>query len=363
VAKKTRTKKASTTRRPASGGASGNESGRGTGKGTRKATSKQGTTRKRTTRAAATPARGSSAKKGTTRKATTKKKKATAKKATAKRTTSKVVKKVTKKKVAPKATAPKKTAPKKTPSTSKRPAGRSTNGSAGSSGASTGKTKRAAGTGAKAGTAESTPPAKGRTKDSGKSSTGGRRSGRSVSDVARSSQPDQDGYAIINGRRVRIAARRADAPPPSRTSKSRSAAPAEAETPAPKAKKVKTKLTRKELTKYRTLLMLKRAEILGDLTTMEQLALRSGGGESMALPTHMADLGSDTYEQGLMLNLAENERTRLIEIADALERMEEGTYGVCAMTFEQIPKARLDAKPWAKYTIEAARRIEAGYPA
>jgi RNA polymerase-binding transcription factor DksA len=76
------------------------------------------------------------------------------------------------------------------------------------------------------------------------------------------------------------------------------------------------------------------------------------------MPIHMADIGSDTYDQDFMLGMAETERQRLREIDEALARIENGTYGVCQMTGKPIPKARLNAKPWAKYTIEAARELE-----
>jgi RNA polymerase-binding transcription factor DksA len=72
----------------------------------------------------------------------------------------------------------------------------------------------------------------------------------------------------------------------------------------------------------------------------------------------MADIGSDTYDQDFMLGLAESERRRIREIDEALQRIEDKTYGVCQMTGKQIPKARLNAKPWARYTVEAARLIE-----
>ena len=78
----------------------------------------------------------------------------------------------------------------------------------------------------------------------------------------------------------------------------------------------------------------------------------------LGLPIHMADIGTDTFDQDFTLSLAENERQQLREIDQSLQRIADGTYGVCQMTGKPIPKARLDAKPWAKYTIEAARIAE-----
>ena len=109
---------------------------------------------------------------------------------------------------------------------------------------------------------------------------------------------------------------------------------------------------------YRDLLLLKRRELIGDLHAMETEALRSGSGNLSHMPIHMADIGTDTNDQDLMLGLAETERTQLREIDAALERIEDRTFGICQHTGEAIPKARLEAKPWAKYTVEAARILE-----
>jgi RNA polymerase-binding protein DksA len=94
------------------------------------------------------------------------------------------------------------------------------------------------------------------------------------------------------------------------------------------------------------------------LSGMEDEALRSPGGNLSNMPVHMADMGSDVYEQDFTLGMAENERALLDEIDAALQRIEDKTYGVCQMTGKQITKARLDAKPWAKYSIEAERIAE-----
>lgn len=123
-------------------------------------------------------------------------------------------------------------------------------------------------------------------------------------------------------------------------------------------KKIKKRFDRKQLKYYEKLLLEKRNELLGDLGGMEAQALRSDSGENSHMPTHMADAGSDAYEQDFMLSLAENERTRLVKIDAALNRIKDGSYGTCEMTGRAIPKARLEAKPWAKYTVEAAREVE-----
>ncbi len=181
---------------------------------------------------------------------------------------------------------------------------------------------------------------------------------RSVAEAASAASADDKGYVFINGRRVRMISTKGQLP----VKKTRSNGSAEAETPPAEEpiqiKNIKTKLSRKELNHYRNLLLLKRQELIGDLNAMEAEALRSGGGNISHMPIHMADIGTDTYDQDFMLGLAENERQQLREIDAALRRIEDRTYGVCQMTGKPIPKERLDAKPWAKYTIEAARIIE-----
>lgn len=171
--------------------------------------------------------------------------------------------------------------------------------------------------------------------------------------------PDANGYVIINGRRVRMMSA-STRPPGTRRAVEYAQSAAG---PAPKAasdKPIKTKLTKKDLDRYRNLLIIQRAELVGDLSAMEAQALQATGGNLSHMPIHMADIGTDTFDQDFMLGMAENERRRLREIDAALKRIEDRTYGICQMTGKPIPKTRLNAKPWAQYTIEAAREIERG---
>jgi len=124
-------------------------------------------------------------------------------------------------------------------------------------------------------------------------------------------------------------------------------------------KKIKTKLTAKQLRHYQALLIEKRVELIGDIVGIEEAALRGRDTTNLStMPLHMADAGSDTYDQDLMLGLMESERKLLVEIDEALMRIADKTFGVCLATGQMINQARLEAKPWAKYCIEAAREIE-----
>ena len=125
----------------------------------------------------------------------------------------------------------------------------------------------------------------------------------------------------------------------------------------------KTYLTDDDLQKFTELLLRKRAELAGDVDRLTREALNTKGaghGERSAMPIHMADLGSDNWEQEFTLGLIANERALVREIDEALERIEKRTYGVCIATGKRITKARLRAKPWAKYCIEYARAREEG---
>jgi RNA polymerase-binding protein DksA len=124
-------------------------------------------------------------------------------------------------------------------------------------------------------------------------------------------------------------------------------------------RKVKTGLTKKDIDHFRQLLLQKRAEIVGDVTSMEVDARKQhSGGNLSNMPVHMADVGSDNYEQEFTLGLVESERKLIREIDAALLRIQNGTYGVCLERGVPIGKARLEAKPWAKYCIEVARERE-----
>jgi DnaK suppressor protein len=130
------------------------------------------------------------------------------------------------------------------------------------------------------------------------------------------------------------------------------------------AKKPKMSLTRRQMRPYRVMLLDKRRALVGDLNGIQAEAFgggrQNGAGELSNMPTHPADVGTDNYEQEFSLGLLESERILLAEIDDALLRIQKGTYGTCLGTGDGIGKARLTAKPWAKYGIEYARMVEKG---
>lgn len=115
---------------------------------------------------------------------------------------------------------------------------------------------------------------------------------------------------------------------------------------------------------FKQMLLEKRREILHNVSEIEDEALKKSrldaAGDLSSMPIHMADIGTDNYEQEFALGLMDSERQLLREIDDALGRVEEGTYGICEGTGKSIPKARLEAQPWARYGVEYARMMEQG---
>ena len=327
VAKKKTAKKKTTHRKKAAASSTASSRRQKTTKkavSKKKTASKKAVSKKKSVIKKKAATKKASKKKATTKKATTKKaaskKKATTKKAASKK---KTTKKVATKKAASKKAASKKAASKKT-------------GSKKAASKKTGSKKTAA--------KKVDPPTR-------------RKRRQTVVEAVLASETDSRGFVIVNGRRIR----RISAEATKKTRKRSSSAVDSAKIKKPEDDKpVKTKLSRQELKQFRELLISKRKELLAAVDSMEFEALRSDDGDTSSMPIHMADVGSDAYEQDLMLGMAASERQRIRDIDDALERIRLQTYGVCELTKKQISKKRLNAKPWAKYTIDSARKIERG---
>jgi RNA polymerase-binding protein DksA len=122
----------------------------------------------------------------------------------------------------------------------------------------------------------------------------------------------------------------------------------------------KSKLTPDEIEVFKTMLLEKRNKLLGTISYMENDVLRVERSDLSSMPVHMADLGTDSFEQEFTLELMDSERKLIVEINDALIRIENGTYGICEINGEPIPKQRLEAIPWARCCIACASLLEKG---
>jgi RNA polymerase-binding transcription factor DksA len=90
----------------------------------------------------------------------------------------------------------------------------------------------------------------------------------------------------------------------------------------------------------------------------DNLRSRAEGSEASAFGMHQADAGSDAYDRDFALSLLSQEQDALYEIDQALKRVELGTYGVCEMSGKAISKARLEAIPFARFTVECQSQLE-----
>jgi RNA polymerase-binding transcription factor DksA len=119
-----------------------------------------------------------------------------------------------------------------------------------------------------------------------------------------------------------------------------------------------------ELKVYKLLLLSLRARLRGDVTAMADAALKKtrseANGDLSSMPIHMADIGSDNYEQEFTLSLMQNEEGTLESIEAALEKIEDNVYGLCDECGSVISKSRLNAIPYTPLCIKCAQKLEQG---
>jgi len=121
-------------------------------------------------------------------------------------------------------------------------------------------------------------------------------------------------------------------------------------------------LKNEELESFRTALLGLRSRLRGDLDQMTDEALRrdqpDSSGNLSNVPLHMADVGTENYDQEFTLGLIENEQVTLELVIEALERLNHGKFGRCVECGEPISKPRLQALPYTRHCIQCARNLE-----
>jgi RNA polymerase-binding transcription factor DksA len=121
-------------------------------------------------------------------------------------------------------------------------------------------------------------------------------------------------------------------------------------------------MTKEEIQSYRQQLLALKKRLGGDLSDLEEEALRPTGGEVSGnlsnVPVHPADLSANDYEEEVSLGLLENEEQLLAEVNDALVRIEVGTFGLCENCYQEIPRQRLDVLPYARHCLRCARQLQ-----
>jgi DnaK suppressor protein len=121
-------------------------------------------------------------------------------------------------------------------------------------------------------------------------------------------------------------------------------------------------MKKSEVKVYKQQLLGLRARLRGDVNAMADAALKKNGSEATGdlsrMPIHMADIGSDNFEQEFTLSLMETEEGTLDAVESAIERIEDGVYGECEECNGQISKARLQAIPYTPLCIKCAQKLE-----
>jgi len=120
-----------------------------------------------------------------------------------------------------------------------------------------------------------------------------------------------------------------------------------------------THLSTAELEAYKNRLITLRTRIRSDVSIMTDGTLSSSrseaAGDLSVVPLHMADIGSDNFEQEQTLSFIQSDQETLDLIEEALVRIKEGTYGVCESCGKSIPKVRLNVLP---YTATCVHCVE-----
>jgi len=113
---------------------------------------------------------------------------------------------------------------------------------------------------------------------------------------------------------------------------------------------------------YKERLLALRARLRGDVNALADAALNKAGsegnGNTSKMPIHMADIGSENFEQEFTLSLMQTEGGTLEAIEGALERIEDGTFGSCDECGGKIPKTRLNALPFTPVCVKCAELLE-----
>jgi len=123
------------------------------------------------------------------------------------------------------------------------------------------------------------------------------------------------------------------------------------------------RLNAKDLERFRKRLQLIGARLRGDVDQLTEDAMLGGdqdGSTQPQAPIHLAEIGSENYDQEFTLTLLQNDQAAIDEVSEALRRIEEGTFGRCQACDRPIAKARLEAVPYARLCIECARNEEQG---
>jgi DnaK suppressor protein len=109
-----------------------------------------------------------------------------------------------------------------------------------------------------------------------------------------------------------------------------------------------------EWVKFQQRLLELRDQLIRQMNGLAKESAQEMAGYSL----HMADSGTDNFDRDFALSLLSSDQDAIYEIEEALKRIEKSTYGICELTGKPIPKSRLEAIPWTRFTVQAQAQLE-----
>ena len=124
--------------------------------------------------------------------------------------------------------------------------------------------------------------------------------------------------------------------------------------PAVRAKKNGQMKVKPQWARYYNRLLELRDQLTRQISGLAKESAQEMAGYSL----HMADSGTDNFDRDFALSLLSSDQDAVYEIEEALKRIEKNTYGICELTGKPIPRKRLEAIPWTRFTVEAQAQLE-----
>ncbi len=117
-----------------------------------------------------------------------------------------------------------------------------------------------------------------------------------------------------------------------------------------------------DLLYFKNLLLAERDKILADIGQIQEISLKTttkeASGNDATYSTHMADQGTDAQEREKAFFFSSRDNRYLQHLNEALERIENGTFGICICCGEEIPRARLEAVPITQHCVPCKEKTQ-----
>ncbi|MCC6489524.1 MAG: TraR/DksA C4-type zinc finger protein [Candidatus Hydrogenedentes bacterium] len=117
-------------------------------------------------------------------------------------------------------------------------------------------------------------------------------------------------------------------------------------------------MNKKDAKKFEKLLLAERDRLVSGIQRLEEETLYQPASDQTADISSYAEVGTDNFERETALSIASGESVWLRDVAEALNRIKEGSYGDCAGCAKEIPRKRLEVFPSAKYCVECQSKLE-----